>query len=92
VNRRRPDTPTTTASGITIKMPNEKPKKQSSGMLNKHLEESDKPATQPLESRGNIDAEKQQQHNDPTMPISDDVLNQLAALDEDDENSDNEAL
>jgi hypothetical protein len=84
VSRRPTDAPTTTASGITIKTPNERPKKQASGMLNKHLEESEKPATQPLESRGD-GANAKPQSLDPTLPISADLLDQLAALDEDDE-------
>jgi len=84
--RRPSDAPTTTASGITIKTPNERPKKQASGMLNKHLEETPKSVTQPLETRSDANTETEQKHSDATMPISADLLDQLAALDEDDEN------
>jgi hypothetical protein len=84
--RRPSDAPTTTASGITIKTPNERPKKQASGMLNKHLEDAPKSVTQPLETRGDANADTEQKHSDATMPISADLLDQLAALDEDDEN------
>jgi hypothetical protein len=84
--RRPSDAPTTTASGITIKTPNERPKKQASGMLNKHLEDAPKSVTQPLETRSDANTDTEQKHSNATMQISADLLDQLAALDEDDEN------
>ena len=83
-NRRTSDAPKTTASGITIKTLKEKPKTASSGMLNKHLDEAT-PTTQPLSSRGDVEGDGKQKSVDPTIPISADLLDKLAALDEDDE-------
>lgn len=84
-NRRTGEIPKTTASGITIKTLKEKPKSPSSGMLNKHLDEAP-PSTQPLTNRGgDFEPDGKQKAVDPTLPISAELLDQLAALDEDDE-------
>ncbi|MDQ7024174.1 MAG: HEAT repeat domain-containing protein [Anaerolineae bacterium] len=86
VSRHTPDAPATTASGITIKKPSQKPKKQASRMLNKHLDEASEVRTKRIDAGFD---ETKKKHVDPTMPISADVLDQLAALDEDDEDDNN---